>query len=88
MRLTLTYHDERIEAPVFSDRVARSTQALQASGQLGHFGPAAVPLEQLADLSGTLGIFAAALVPAGLFIFFQRDHLVLPTEFGTWAAFA
>ena len=32
MRLTLTYHDERIEAPVFSDRVARSTQALQASG--------------------------------------------------------
>ena len=37
--------------------------------------------------AGRVVFTACALVPAGLFIFFQRANLVLPADLGTWAAF-
>jgi ABC-2 type transport system permease protein len=38
--------------------------------------------------AGRIMFTLCAIVPAGLFIFFQRDYLVLPVELGTWASFA
>ena len=37
--------------------------------------------------AGRIMFTACALVPAGLFIFFQRSHLVLPGDAATWALF-
>ncbi|MEY2408749.1 MAG: viologen exporter family transport system permease protein [Verrucomicrobiota bacterium] len=38
--------------------------------------------------AGRIMFTACAVVPAGLFIFFERSHLVLPLDAATWALFA
>ncbi|MFM1767665.1 MAG: hypothetical protein RJA22_194 [Verrucomicrobiota bacterium] len=38
--------------------------------------------------AGRLVFSACALLPVGLFLFFQREHLVLPPDLATWGWFA